>query len=66
MFSRPGQFGGSDHLHPGLEKDSFAAMITTIETTDPEREAWLKLSENSLMKFWGNDGDDIFNALLKT
>ena len=35
----------------------------TIES-DPEREAWMKLSEESLMKTWGNDADDVFNELL--
>ena len=34
----------------------------TIET-DTEREAWLKLSEESLTKVWDNDADDIFNQL---
>lgn len=37
----------------------------TIETSDPEREAWLKLSEESLTKAWDNDADDVFNELLK-
>ena len=36
----------------------------TIES-DPEREAWLKLSEESLTKVWANDADDVFNELLK-
>jgi hypothetical protein len=36
----------------------------TIES-DPEREAWLKLSEESLVKVWDNDADDVFNELLK-
>jgi predicted DNA-binding antitoxin AbrB/MazE fold protein len=36
----------------------------TIES-DPEREAWLKLSEESLTKVWDNDADDVFNELLK-
>lgn len=36
----------------------------TIES-DPEREAWLKLSEESLRKVWDNDADDVFNELLK-
>jgi hypothetical protein len=36
----------------------------TIES-DPERDAWMKLSEESLMKTWGNDADDVFNELLK-
>ena len=37
----------------------------TIESDDAERENWLKLSESSLMKTWGNDVDDVFNELLK-
>ncbi len=36
----------------------------TIES-DTEQEAWLKLSEESLSKTWGNDADDVFNELLK-
>ena len=36
----------------------------TIESGDAERESWLKLSEESLMKTWGNAEDDIFNELL--
>ena len=36
----------------------------TIES-EPERESWLKLSEEALMKTWGNDADDVFNELLK-
>ena len=34
----------------------------TIES-DPEREAWLKLSQESLTKVWDNDTDDLFNRL---
>ncbi len=36
----------------------------TIES-DLEREAWLKLSEESLKKVWDNEADDVFNELLK-
>jgi predicted DNA-binding antitoxin AbrB/MazE fold protein len=36
----------------------------TIETADAERESWLKLSEASLLKTWGNADDDVFNELL--
>ena len=32
---------------------------------DLEREAWLKLSEESLRKVWDNDADDVFNDLLQ-
>jgi predicted DNA-binding antitoxin AbrB/MazE fold protein len=35
----------------------------TIES-DPEREAWLKLSEENLSKTWDNPDDDVFNELL--
>ena len=36
----------------------------TIES-DPDRAAWLKLSEASLAKVWDNDADDVFNELLQ-
>ena len=36
----------------------------TIES-EVDREAWLKLSEESLVKMWENDADDVFNDLLK-
>ena len=36
----------------------------TIES-DTEREAWLKLSEESLKTVWDNAADDVFNELLK-
>ena len=36
----------------------------TIESGDSEREAWLKLSEESLTRTWGNKDDDVFNELL--
>jgi predicted DNA-binding antitoxin AbrB/MazE fold protein len=36
----------------------------TIDS-DLEREAWLKLSGESLTKVWDNDADDIFNDLLQ-
>ena len=36
----------------------------TIET-DAEREAWLRLSEESLTEVWDNDADDVFNELLE-
>lgn len=37
----------------------------TIETMDREREAWLKVSEESLKKVWDNEADDVFNELLQ-
>ena len=36
----------------------------TIESGDTEREAWLKLSEETLTKVWDNADDDVFNELL--
>jgi hypothetical protein len=43
-------------------------VVVTIETSeprsDPERTAWLKLSEASLLKAWDNPDDDVFNELL--
>jgi predicted DNA-binding antitoxin AbrB/MazE fold protein len=41
-----------------------AHVRVTIES-DPEREAWLKLSETALHQTWGNDADDVFNELLQ-
>jgi predicted DNA-binding antitoxin AbrB/MazE fold protein len=35
----------------------------TIET-DSERDSWLKLSEEKLLKTWDNPSDDVFNELL--
>jgi predicted DNA-binding antitoxin AbrB/MazE fold protein len=31
---------------------------------DAERDLWLKASEESLAKTWGNTADDVFNELL--
>ena len=45
-----------------------AHVTVTIRTPasadDIERGAWLKLSEESLLKTWDNPGDDVFNELL--
>ena len=41
-----------------------AHVRVTIESGDTERDAWLKLSEESLLKTWDNPGDDVFNDLL--
>ena len=37
----------------------------TIESSDVEREMWLKVSEEALTKVWDNDADDVFNELRK-
>ena len=49
--------------HP-LSLPENSHVRVTIES-DSEREAWLKLSEETLTKVWANDADDVFNALLK-
>ena len=36
----------------------------TIESTDVDREEWLKHSENVLRQTWDNPSDDVFNELL--
>ena len=45
-----------------LPEKSHVRLI--IESGDTEREAWLKLSEESLTKAWDNADDDVFNELL--
>jgi predicted DNA-binding antitoxin AbrB/MazE fold protein len=50
-------------LLPGpLSLPEKSRVRVTIES-DAERDAWLKLSEESLTKVWDNDADDIFNQL---
>jgi len=52
-------------LLPGpLSLPEKSRVRVTIES-DPEREAWMKLSEASLLITWNNDADDVFNELLK-
>ena len=34
------------------------------EYPEPERGAWLKLSEDALTRTWDNSDDDVFNELL--
>jgi predicted DNA-binding antitoxin AbrB/MazE fold protein len=46
-----------------------AQVIVTIQTragmsTDDDREAWLKKSEETLRKAWDKPADDVFNELL--
>ena len=41
-----------------------AHVRVTIEC-DTEHEAWMKLSETSLLKTWDNEADDVYNELLK-
>lgn len=37
----------------------------TAASADPERGAWLNLSEAALTKTWENSDDDVFNELLQ-
>ena len=52
-------------LNRPLSMPEKSRVRVTIESTDIEREAWLKLSEDSLAKVWDNDADDVFNELLQ-
>ena len=47
-----------------LDLPDKARVRVTIESTDSDREGWLRLSEQTLIKVWDNEGDDIFNELL--
>ena len=38
-------------------------VLVTVET-DPERGAWLRVSEEALLRTWRNPDDDVFNELL--
>jgi hypothetical protein len=56
--------GGKIVLPGPLSLPDKAHVRVTIES-DPDRDAWLTLSEESLTKTWDNDADDVFNELLK-
>jgi predicted DNA-binding antitoxin AbrB/MazE fold protein len=49
---------------PLPEKSHGLVTIESEAGSDSERAAWLKLSEQSLMKAWDNADDDVFNELL--
>ena len=51
-------------LQQPLPLPEHTRVRVTIDS-DLEREAWLKLSEESLEKVWDNSADDIFNDLLE-
>ena len=52
-------------LLPGpLSLPDKSRVRVTIESNDGERDAWLKLSEESLAKTWNNEVDNDFNELL--
>ena len=52
---------------PLAEKAQVRVTVEIDDATvsDAERIAWLKLSEQSLMKAWNNADDDVFNELLE-
>ena len=56
--------GGKLILPERLSLPDKSRVRVTIETADRERESWLKLSEDNLLKTWNNPGDDVFNELL--
>ena len=56
--------GGKLVLPRPLSLPEKTHVRVTIES-DLERDAWLKLSEDSLTKVWDNAADDVFNELLK-
>ena len=51
-------------LRPLDEEGRRDLQIDDPKIGDTEREAWLKLSEESLTKAWDNPDDDVFNELL--
>jgi predicted DNA-binding antitoxin AbrB/MazE fold protein len=50
-------------LQQSLPLAENSRVRVTIES-DAEREEWLKLSEDNLLKTWNNPEDDVFNELL--
>jgi predicted DNA-binding antitoxin AbrB/MazE fold protein len=50
---------------PLPDKTQVVVTIRTEAAEDSERQAWLKLSEETLTTTWDNLGDDIFNELLE-
>jgi hypothetical protein len=55
---------GKLYLSGPLSLPDKSRVSVTIES-DPERVAWQKHSEESLLKTWDNAADDVFNELLK-
>ncbi len=50
-------------LQQSLPLPEKSHVRVTIES-DVDRDAWLKLSEESLLKTWSQPDDDVFNELL--
>jgi len=49
-------------LDSPLPEDSSGPVVVCV-LSDPEREEWLKASEDSLTKIWDHEDDDVFNEL---
>ena len=56
--------GGKLLLPKPLSLPENSRVRVTIEA-DLERHAWMKVSEEALLKAWDNAADDVFNELLK-
>ena len=50
-------------LDTPLPEGSSGRVVVCV-LSDPERDEWLKESEDSLMKILDNEEDDVFNVLL--
>lgn len=57
---------GSLRLLRELSLPEHTLVRVHVETivSDPERAAWLELSEQGLKRVWNNDADDVYNELL--
>lgn len=59
--------GGVLKLPNALPLPEKARVWITVESVapgqDPERAAWLELSEDTLTRVWDNAADDVFNEL---
>ena len=56
---------GSIILAEPLSIPENTQVQVTIEFGDAERDLWLRISEEALIKTWDNPGDDVFNELLQ-
>ena len=51
-------------MPPAPASCNIDVMTTTRESDDAERDLWLKVSEEALLRIWDNPGDDVFSELL--
>ena len=56
---------GSLVLDAPLPKGSSGPVVVCL-LSDPERDDWLKFSEDSLMKIWDHEEDDVFTELFSS